>query len=66
MDDGKAVSFRVEQMISLRDIFYEVPDSIEKRAVAVEFEYCDAAGVWTFRFKRTHTVHPLNCRRKCR
>ena len=47
VDDGKAVSFRVEQMISLRDIFYEVPDSIEKRAVAVEFEYCDAAGVWT-------------------
>lgn len=30
VDDGKAVSFRVEQMISLRDIFYEVPDSIEK------------------------------------
>ena len=46
-DDGEAVNFKVRQMIRLRDIFYQVPAHMEEKTVTVEFEYCDALGVWT-------------------
>jgi len=46
-DAGQAVIFHVKQMIYLKDIFYRVPDHVEEKTVMVEFEYCDALGVWT-------------------
>lgn len=44
---GQAADFKIEQGISLRDIFYQLPREWEGKSVIVEFEYCDVSGVWT-------------------